>query len=311
MRCMRTGSGPKASMTSPLNRRLEPCSEPAGRPRSTEDVWQSPRFHLPPRHEGTLRIRRHGTGASMGQSQAARSAAVQVRQSFTDQRAGLDAPSGSAFRSLGCMCLDVCMQPLRADVVIMGSGMGGGTIAYALAQRGVDILVLERGGALAAGAGELVPARGIPRPPIQAGRTVARRRRPRVRSRRALRRRRQHEGLRREPSPVPRAGLHRGRAPGGDLAGVALGYADLEPYLRRGRADVPCRRHDRRGPDRARGAAPPSRTAPWSTSPTSPTSCRRRRTATRRSGAAPHPNRRPRSLATCLVGKAPRELRQR
>jgi hypothetical protein len=124
MRCMRTGSGPKASMTSPLNRRLEPCSEPAGRPRSTEDVWQSPRFHLPPRHEGTLRIRRHGTGASMGQSQAARSAAVQVRQSFTDQRAGLDAPSGSAFRSLGCMCLDVCMQPLRADVVIMGSGMG-------------------------------------------------------------------------------------------------------------------------------------------------------------------------------------------
>jgi hypothetical protein len=176
---------------------------------------------------------------------------------------------------------------------------------------GVSTSWFWSGGALAAGAGELVPARGIPRPPIQAGRTVARRRRPRVRSRRALRRRRQHEGLRREPSPVPRAGLHRGRAPGGDLAGVALGYADLEPYLRRGRADVPCRRHDRRGPDRARGAAPPSRTAPWSTSPTSPTSCRRRRTATRRSGAAPHPNRRPRSLATCLVGKAPRELRQR
>jgi hypothetical protein len=116
---------------------------------------------------------------------------------------------------------------------------------------GVSTSWFWSGGALAAGAGELVPARGIPRPPIQAGRTVARRRRPRVRSRRALRRRRQHEGLRREPSPVPRAGLHRGRAPGGDLAGVALGYADLEPYLRRGRADVPCRRHDRRGPDRA------------------------------------------------------------
>jgi choline dehydrogenase-like flavoprotein len=37
------------------------------------------------------------------------------------------------------------MQPLSADVVIIGSGMGGGTTAYALARRGVDVLVLERG----------------------------------------------------------------------------------------------------------------------------------------------------------------------
>ena len=32
-----------------------------------------------------------------------------------------------------------------ADVVIVGSGMGGATLAYGLAQRGVDVLVLERG----------------------------------------------------------------------------------------------------------------------------------------------------------------------
>jgi choline dehydrogenase-like flavoprotein len=37
------------------------------------------------------------------------------------------------------------MLPLRADVVVIGSGMGGGTIAFALARRGVDVLVLERG----------------------------------------------------------------------------------------------------------------------------------------------------------------------
>jgi choline dehydrogenase-like flavoprotein len=37
------------------------------------------------------------------------------------------------------------MRPLGADVVVVGSGMGGGTIAHALARRGVDVLILERG----------------------------------------------------------------------------------------------------------------------------------------------------------------------
>ena len=34
---------------------------------------------------------------------------------------------------------------LEADVVVIGSGMGGGTTAWALARRGVDVLVVERG----------------------------------------------------------------------------------------------------------------------------------------------------------------------
>jgi len=37
------------------------------------------------------------------------------------------------------------MDHLEADVVVVGSGMGGGTTAWALAQRGVDVLLLERG----------------------------------------------------------------------------------------------------------------------------------------------------------------------
>ena len=37
------------------------------------------------------------------------------------------------------------MRPLSADVVVIGSGMGGGTAALALARRGVDVLILERG----------------------------------------------------------------------------------------------------------------------------------------------------------------------
>jgi choline dehydrogenase-like flavoprotein len=37
------------------------------------------------------------------------------------------------------------VRTLTADVVIIGSGMGGGTTAHALARRGVDVLVLERG----------------------------------------------------------------------------------------------------------------------------------------------------------------------
>ncbi|UQX89486.1 GMC family oxidoreductase [Jatrophihabitans telluris] len=37
------------------------------------------------------------------------------------------------------------METVSAEVVVVGSGMGGGTVARALAERGVDVLILERG----------------------------------------------------------------------------------------------------------------------------------------------------------------------
>jgi choline dehydrogenase-like flavoprotein len=37
------------------------------------------------------------------------------------------------------------MEHLEADVVVIGSGMGGATVARALAERGVEVLILERG----------------------------------------------------------------------------------------------------------------------------------------------------------------------
>ena len=41
--------------------------------------------------------------------------------------------------------LDVGMHTDSADVVIVGSGMGGGTLAWGLARRGISVLVVERG----------------------------------------------------------------------------------------------------------------------------------------------------------------------
>ena len=37
------------------------------------------------------------------------------------------------------------LETLTADVVIIGSGMGGGTLAWALKDTGLDVLIVERG----------------------------------------------------------------------------------------------------------------------------------------------------------------------
>jgi flavin-dependent dehydrogenase len=39
-------------------------------------------------------------------------------------------------------------EEISWDVVVVGSGMGGSTMAYALAQKGYNVLVIEKGSML-------------------------------------------------------------------------------------------------------------------------------------------------------------------
>jgi len=50
-------------------------------------------------------------------------------------------------------------ETLKASVVVVGSGMGGGTAAWALAQRGIDVLVVERGEAIPREAANMSPVK--------------------------------------------------------------------------------------------------------------------------------------------------------
>ena len=98
------------------------------------------------------------------------------------------------------------------DVIIIGTGAGGGTLAYRLAPTGKRILLLERG--------DYVPREKEnwdSHAVVVEGRynikdAVARPGRPGVSPRHALLRRRQHQVLRRRAPPAAPRGLRRGRA---------------------------------------------------------------------------------------------------
>ena len=123
------------------------------------------------------------------------------------------------------------MEHLEADVVVVGSGMGGGTTAWALAQRGVDVLVRRARGAGAARARELVAGGGVPRPALQAGRDRGR----------TARAGRSGRACTTSSAGTPRSTAPRCRGSGSPtsrrcahLDGVSpawpFRYADLEPY---------------------------------------------------------------------------------
>jgi choline dehydrogenase-like flavoprotein len=115
---------------------------------------------------------------------------------------------------------DTDAPTISTDIAIVGSGMGGGTLAYALRNRGARILIIERGGYL-----PREPENWSPREIFVAKRYrttdpyldgAASRSVPRSTTWSGL-----HQGLRRRPAALPARGLRGARERGGRLAGVA------------------------------------------------------------------------------------------
>ena len=144
------------------------------------------------------------------------------------------------------------------DVIIIGTGAGGGTLAHRLAPSGKRILLLERGGYLPREPENWDSRGGLPQGALPVRRGLDRQGRQRVPPAPAVLRRRQHEVLRRDPVPAARARLRRGRAT--TAASRRRGRSpthDLEPYYARGRGALPRARPGGRGPDRAARARRP------------------------------------------------------
>ncbi len=154
------------------------------------------------------------------------------------------------------------------DIVIIGSGIGGATLAAALAPTGRRIVILERGERLAdcaeARDDRAIFARGHFRPQ----RDLVHARRRGLQSGQLLLRRRQLEILRRGADPLSRRGFPPAPAP-------RRHHARLADHLRRARAMVSGRGGALRG-----SGATPRRTRPSPRIP-APTPFRRSRTSRR------------------------------
>ena len=139
------------------------------------------------------------------------------------------------------------------DVIIIGSGAGGGTLFHALAPTGKRILLLERG--------DYVPrekANWSTRAVNLEGRYNTKEvwrdaRRARAPPAHQLLRRRQHQVLRRRALPPAPRGLRRDQAPGRRLAGVADRLRGPGALLHAGRAALPRARRARRRSHRSAG----------------------------------------------------------
>ena len=139
------------------------------------------------------------------------------------------------------------------DVVIIGTGAGGGTLGHRLATSGAKVLWLERGPFLPRERDNWADRGGVrPRQVPRAGGLV-RPARPRVPARGQLLRRREHQVLRRGAVPAAPGGLRRAAPPRWDLAGLADLLRRPGALLHPGRAPLPGARPARRGPDRGPG----------------------------------------------------------
>ena len=138
------------------------------------------------------------------------------------------------------------------DVIVIGSGAGGGTLVHRLAPSGKQVLLLERGDWLAARAAELVgDATSSSTTATSPPDTWYDERRQAVPAAGPLLRRRRHQALRRGAVPAARGGLRRARALRRHLARVAGRLRRVRAVLHAGRAALPGARRARRGPDRA------------------------------------------------------------
>ena len=125
------------------------------------------------------------------------------------------------------------MSTEHYDVIVIGSGAGGGTLTYALAPTGKRILLLERGDYLPREPENWSPqANWLTAALPQLGQ-VDRPERQAVHPEAALLRRREHQVLRRGAVPVPRARLPAIAHVDGISPAWPLSYADLEPYYTR------------------------------------------------------------------------------
>ena len=136
------------------------------------------------------------------------------------------------------------------DVIIVGTGAGGGTLAHTLAPSGKRILLLERGDFLPRELDNWDPGPVfVDGKYISAGYLV-RRRRQAIPAAGALLRRRRHQAVRRRAVPAAPRGLRRAQARRRRIAGLAAELRRLRALVHEGRVAVPGARRARRGPDR-------------------------------------------------------------
>ena len=196
------------------------------------------------------------------------------------------------------------------DVIVIGSGPGGASLAHRLAGTGKRILMLERGDYLPRSQGQLGFQGGVRRCRLSGAGDLVRPRRRSVSSRPALFRRRQLQGLRRRPVPPARTRLRRAAAQGRGLSGLAAGLRRVRAVLHAGRGALSRARPARRGPDRtlvqralrlsagqARAAHPGPERHPGSARGCTRSICRSASSWTRTRTAAPPPTA-PASAAT-------------
>ena len=141
------------------------------------------------------------------------------------------------------------------DVLIVGSGIGGATLAAGLAESGAAVTILERGEQLPDVARRPRHPRHLPEAGLPAERDLARRRRRALQSGQLLLCRRQFQILRRGVDPLPARGFRGARTCRRCLAGLADLLRRTRALVRQGRGAVQVR--GRHGEDPTEPPAPP------------------------------------------------------